>query len=144
MNIAIEHDAIISEDERERIKSEWDELDRRDTKRIVGLDWEERDVYTTVRVDGELAGYIHIKTKAGVGVISSVLVFEKYAGNKIGQEIIAKCLQNIAQNGVHKLTKITRDIYPDYKIFISHGFQKVADLKNHFGAEDYVLLSKTL
>lgn len=144
MNILIEHNAALTKQEKQQIKAEWDALDLRDDTRIIGLDWEERDIYTVARIDDELAGYIHIKSKAGVGVISSVLVFAKYSGNKIGTQVIKKCLESISKNNIHKLTKITRTIYPDYRIFIENGFEKVSDLKNHFGKEDYVLLSKNV
>lgn len=126
------------------IRNQWDELDKKDDQRLVGLDWESRNVYQVIEVADKFAGYTHVVTKAGVGELRSILVFEAYRGQGLGEQLLSKTMEYLKANKVHKITKITRTIYPDYKMLLSAGFSEITVLPNHFGGEEYVLLSKLL
>src|SRR3989304_9074641 len=68
------------------------------------LDWAEKKFVITAKNDrGETQGVLRMEINVGVALLQTLIVGESERGKGIGQQLVKKAEQVVAENGGHKL-----------------------------------------
>ncbi len=144
-NFIIEHAHSMSKSEQSIIDHEWDTYDRNlYGQKYNSYAWDREKQYYKAYVTGELIGIAAFEIEGGVVVLDELIVIESYRGVGIGTALLEKVIEMAEQNKCHKITLETHPKLHAVKLYEKKGFKREAVLKNHFGHEDYVLMSKYL
>jgi len=92
----------------------------------------------------EKIGYIEIDVVRTVANISELIIYEKYRGKGYGHRAMEFAEKFAKNKKCHKIRiKTCKEIMPiAYNLYLKHGFQVEAKLKNDYFNKDWVILSK--
>jgi GNAT superfamily N-acetyltransferase len=144
-NFNIEHSHSLSKSEQSLIDREWDAYDRN----LYGPEynsyaWDREKQHYKAYVNGVLVGIAALEIEGGVVVLDELIVIEAHRSKGVGTAMLEQVIEMAEQKKCHKITLETHPKLRAIELYKKKGFQQEGILRNHFGHEDYVLMSKYL
>lgn len=93
---------------------------------------------------GEVVGSIKVSTDAGVGLIDSLLVRPDRQKQGIGRALVQAAEEKARALAVHKMTLETGADWGARHLYTKRGYAVRAQLPNHFGKREFILMDKEL
>jgi GNAT superfamily N-acetyltransferase len=130
-----------------------DEVDKFNKEAWSGMDlehygkhvkWVETPILFKVVEGGKIIAAVDAKYESGVIHVNKITVEKKNRRNGIGKSLMKKIEEEAAMIGAHKIFLTTGKDWVAGKFYESLGFEKTADLPNHFFGFDFVIYSKII
>ncbi|MDO8618585.1 MAG: GNAT family N-acetyltransferase [Candidatus Daviesbacteria bacterium] len=90
----------------------------------------------------EIIGKVSLIVRAGVGEVQEVIVAKLHRGTGVGKSLMLKIEEIAKKNNAHKLWLNTGKGWSAEEFYKNLGYEKTADLPNHYLKRDFVEYSK--
>lgn len=94
--------------------------------------------------DNQVVGYITIICDSGVAQIEPLMVDPDKKGQGIGSALLQEAEKVAKEKGIHKLWLETGQDWKAKDFYLKHGYTVRADLPNHTGGYNFVLMDKII
>ncbi|MBP6942959.1 MAG: GNAT family N-acetyltransferase [Candidatus Buchananbacteria bacterium] len=108
------------------------------------VDFKRREFTFVAEIDGQLVGYIVLKTDMGVCKIDSLITSQAHRGQGIGKLLMSQAESQAQAEDCHKLRLETGADWAARKFYESLGYTVAATLTNHYAHKDFVIMEKFL
>jgi len=101
--------------------------------------------YTILAQEGDkIIGYMYLETDMGVAKVNSLLVHNEFQRKGIASALMKKAEEKAKTEGCHILTVETGKEWGAKEFYESQGFTTIANLKEYYGKNDFVLMEKRI
>ena len=126
-----------------KLDKAWRSVDLKHYGREID-EWKVEEIFLYVGSKESPTGYLFANVQMGVCYISELVVVESQRGKGIGKLLMNRAEHIAIEKGAHNIYLTTGKNWDERKFYEKLGYQKTADLKNHFLGEDFIHLTKTL
>lgn len=106
--------------------------------------WSEESVYIKAVENDQIVGMIHLMVIADVAEIITLITSHNHRHEGVGSSLIKKAETVAKQKGVHKFFLYTGKGWKSVEFYKKHGFEQMAELKNHIRGRDWLLMTKDI
>ena len=106
--------------------------------------WDEKEFFLYIGDKEKPIGYVFFKIEMGVGYIHELIVADEYRRKGIGQRLMEEAEKTAKEEGAHLMYLTTGKDWKERKFYEAIGYNKSADLKNHYLGIDFIHLTKEL
>lgn len=92
----------------------------------------------------QIVGYMYLEIDMGVALINSLLVHNNFQRKGVASELTRKAEEKAKKESCHILKLETGKNWGSMKFYESQGYAVIADLKQYYNKEDYVLMEKRI
>jgi GNAT superfamily N-acetyltransferase len=104
-----------------------------------------KEEFTLIAKEGdEVIGYITIICDSGVAQIEPLMVDPDKKGQGIGSDLLQEAEKIAKEKGIHKIWLETGEDWKAKEFYLKHGYTVRADLPNHTGGYNFVLMDKMI
>jgi ribosomal protein S18 acetylase RimI-like enzyme len=108
------------------------------------IEWKEKKFRFKAVENGRILGTVSGRYECGVVYVGTIIVAEKSRGKGIGKMLMDKVEEFAKGMGAHKIWLDTGSNWPAGKFYESLGFERTANLPNHYFQKDFVIYSKII
>lgn len=96
-----------------------------------------------VALDGtKIVGSLKLNIKRGVCTVETIIVAHDRQGEGVGTALMQNAESFAKRHGTHKMQLETGKGWKAEKLYKKLGYKKIADLKEHYEGQDFVLYTK--
>jgi N-acetylglutamate synthase-like GNAT family acetyltransferase len=121
-------------------KKEWKEYDMEHFGQPI--DWDTKVYFIKAEDEKGIVGTLGIKVEGGVGKINTILVRKGEQRKGIGKVLMEKAEEITKNQNGHKLFLMTGRGWKAIQFYEALGFEKTAEVNNHYFNTDFIELSK--
>ena len=96
------------------------------------------------KFENKIVGQIELKIDQGVAKIESLLVGSEQQGKGVGRGLVIASEKWVVENGAHKITLETGEVWSAKKFYQKLGYEVRAVLPNDVAHQNFVLMDKML
>jgi ribosomal protein S18 acetylase RimI-like enzyme len=104
--------------------------------------WDTKVYYVKAEDTTGILGTLEIKVEGGVGKINTILVRKGEQGKGVGKALMEKAEEITKKQNGHKLFLMTGEGWEAIKFYKKLGFEKTADIHNHYFHTNFIELTK--
>ena len=123
-------------------EAEWPSVDDAHFENRELVDFDEQELTLIAEEDGEILGYIKIRTEMGTCEIESLIVGKDFRYKSIATQLVFKAEELSKEMKLHKIFLETGIDWEARKLYEKLGYETICVLKNHYANKDFVLMEK--
>jgi ribosomal-protein-alanine N-acetyltransferase len=123
-------------------EAEWPSVDDGHFENRELVDFDEQELTLIAEEDGEILGYIKIRTEMGTCEIESLIVGKDFRHKGIATQLVFKAEELSKEMKLHKIFLETGIDWEARKLYEKLGYETICVLKNHYANKDFVLMEK--
>ena len=121
-------------------KKEWKEYDHIHFGKEIN--WDTKTYFLKAEDETGILGTMELKVEGGVGKINTLLVSHTAQRKGVGKALMQKAEELTKSQNGHKLFLLTGENWEAVQFYLAVGFEKTAEVKNHYFHIDFIQLSK--
>lgn len=107
-------------------------------------EWKKDEFFFYAEEDSKALGYVYFKVEMGVGYVHELIVSDKHRRKGVGKALMQEAESTAQAHGAHIVYLTTGKDWKERMFYEAIGYEKTADLKNHYLGIDFVHLTKQL
>ncbi|MBP9718882.1 MAG: GNAT family N-acetyltransferase [Candidatus Levybacteria bacterium] len=121
-------------------KHEWKAYDQEHFGHVIV--WDTKTYFLKAEDETGILGTLEVKVEGGVGKINTLLVGKGNQRKGVGKALMEKAEEITKQQNGHKLFLMTGKGWEAIKFYETMGFEKTAEVNNHYFNTDFIELTK--
>lgn len=106
------------------------------------VDFKKKKVVLKADEDGEMIGTLTMIVEVDIATIDDIIVSTDKRNRGAGRQLMVKAEKIAKKLGCHKVRLVTGKGWAANKLYLSLGYEKVADIPNHYRHKDFIEYAK--